>query len=146
MNEETDYLKINRQSWNDRVDPHTRSEFYDLEGFRMGNTSLKEIEIKLLGDVKGKDLLHLQCHFGQDTLSLSRMGANVTGVDLSDKAIDFARSLSKEINAPAEFVCSDIYSLPKNLHKKFDIVFTSYGTITWLPDLNKWAQVISKYL
>ncbi|HRG29175.1 MAG TPA: SAM-dependent methyltransferase, partial [Chitinophagales bacterium] len=80
------YLHINKHSWNNRVDAHFKSEFYDVQGFIQGKSSLNEIELQLLGDIKGKSILHLQCHFGQDTISLARLGAEVTGVDLSDKA------------------------------------------------------------
>lgn len=143
---EENYIEINRKSWNNRTDAHIKSEFYDMDGFMKGNTSLNEIELKLLGDVRGKSILHLQCHFGQDTISLSRLGAVTTGVDLSDKAIDYAKSIAKETNTNAEFICCDIYDLPNHLENQFDIVYTSYGTIGWLPDLNKWAEVISKFL
>ena len=143
---ESNYLEINRASWNNRVEPHLKSDFYNLEGFLNGDTSLNSIELDLLGDIKGKTILHLQCHFGQDTLSLARMGAEVTGVDLSNKAIDSANTLAKEINTKATFICCDIYNLPLHLNQQFDIVFTSYGTIGWLPDMNKWAQIVSKYL
>jgi SAM-dependent methyltransferase len=91
-------------------------------------------------------LLHLQCHFGLDTLSWARLGAKVTGVDFSDKAIALARSLSKELAIPSNFVCSDIYDLPKALKGKFDIVFTSAGVLAWLPDLRRWAQTIVHFL
>lgn len=140
------YIDINRQSWNNRVDAHLSSDFYDMPGFMAGQTSLKEIELALLGDVQGKSILHLQCHFGQDTLSLARMGARVTGVDLSDKAIEQANDLAATLQLDARFVCCNIYDLPQHLDEQFDIVFTSYGTIGWLPDLDVWAQLISKYL
>src|SRR5690606_26113745 len=117
-----------------------------MDGFMYGKSSLKSIELDLLGDVSGKSILHLQCHFGQDTLSLSRMGAKVTGVDLSDNAIKIAQALTKKLNADAEFICCDLYDLPNHLNKTFDIGFTSYGTITWLRDLDKWAAVVSKFL
>lgn len=146
MNFEQDYIEINRQSWNHRTDAHLNSEFYDLKGFLNGNTSLNEIELKLLGDIKGKRILHLQCHFGQDTISLSRLGAEVTGVDLSDKAIASAKQIAKDTLSSAKFICCNIYDLPQHLDEKFDIVFTSYGTIGWLPDLDEWAKIISKFL
>lgn len=142
----TDYIEKNRQSWNARTDIHVGSEFYDLDGFIKGATSLKHIELGLLGDISGKSLLHLQCHFGQDSLSLARMGAEVTGIDLSDKAVAKAKELAATIGAQAEFICCDIYDLPDHLDKQFDIVFTSYGTIGWLPDLNKWASIVSRFL
>ncbi|HEX5743491.1 MAG TPA: class I SAM-dependent methyltransferase [Flavobacteriaceae bacterium] len=146
MKKEQHYIKINKQSWNHKVDFHIKSKFYDLEGFLNGNTSLNEIELQLLNDIKGKSILHLQCHFGQDSISLSRLGAHVVGVDFSDKAIEKAKELTKKTNTHTTFICCDIYELPNYLDKQFDIVFTSYGTIGWLPDLNKWAQVIAKFL
>ena len=146
MDSEKNYIEINRQSWNNRTDTHIKSEFYDLDSFLKGKSSLKEIELNLLGNLQGKTILHLQCHFGQDTISLSRLGAEVTGVDLSDKAIEKAKQIAKETNSNANFICCDIYDLPNNLEKQFDIVFTSYGTIGWLPDLNKWAKIVSQFL
>ncbi len=146
MSSELNYLEINRQSWNNRTDIHVKSEFYDLDGFAKGKTSLNSIELDLLGDIKGKTVLHLQCHFGQDSIALNRLGAEVTGVDLSDRAIDMATQLAKELQSTANFICCDIYDLPNHLEKQFDIVFTSYGTIGWLPDLDKWAKVVSQYL
>jgi len=146
MNKDLNYLNINRESWNRRTPVHVASEFYGVEEFVKGKTSLKQIELDLLGDVKGKSILHLQCHFGQDTLSLARMGANVTGVDLSDKAIEEANALAKKIKTQARFICCDLYSLPEHLNEEFDIVFTSYGTIGWLPDLDKWAKIIHRFL
>lgn len=146
MKEEENYLDINRKSWNNKVDIHLESEFYDLESFLKGQTSLNQIELDLLADIKGKSVLHLQCHFGQDTISLARLGAKSTGVDLSDKAIERARELAQKTATDAQFICADVYSLPDVLDEKFDIVFTSYGTIGWLPDLDKWAKVVAKYL
>ncbi|MFD2247660.1 class I SAM-dependent methyltransferase [Pontibacter ruber] len=146
MSAADNYIELNRRSWNARTDFHVKSDFYDVEGFLKGNTSLKEIELNLLGDLQGKSLLHLQCHFGQDTLSLGRMGAQVTGVDLSDKAISQANELAHKAGIPADFICCDLYDLPQHLDKQFDIVFTSYGTIGWLPDLQKWGQIISRFL
>lgn len=146
MNSENNYLEINRNSWNNRTESHLKSEFYDLEGFLTGNSSLNDIELNLLGNLQGKSVLHLQCHFGQDTISLSRLGAEATGVDLSDKAIESAKQLAFDTHSNASFICCDIYDLPNHLDKQFDIVYTSYGTIGWLPDLDKWAKVISKFL
>lgn len=122
------------------------SDFYDMEGFLSGKTSLNSIEMELLGDIRGKEILHLQCHFGQDTISLAREGAIVTGVDLSDKAIDRAKALASQCDVEVSFIQCDIYDLPKHLDRQYDIVFTSYGTIGWLPDLDKWASVVSRYL
>ncbi len=146
MNKNQNYLEINRQSWNQRTDIHVNSEFYDLENFIKGKSSLNYVEINLLGDISGKSVLHLQCHFGQDSFSLERKGASVTGVDFSDQAIDKAQQLAQQLNSTAKFICCDLYDLPKYLDQKFDIVFTSYGTIGWLPDLEPWAKIIAQFL
>ncbi|WP_211196185.1 bifunctional 2-polyprenyl-6-hydroxyphenol methylase/3-demethylubiquinol 3-O-methyltransferase UbiG [Flavobacterium sp. H122] len=140
------YLEINKKTWNEKTEVHVTSEFYANEDFLNGKSSLKDIELSLLGDISGKKILHLQCHFGQDTLSFARMGAHATGADLSDKAIAKAREFSTLLNLDADFICCDIYDLPNHLKDRFDIVFTSYGTIGWLPDLNKWAKVVSHFL
>lgn len=146
MKPEENYLEINKEAWNKRTEVHVDSDFYNHEAFLKGQTSLKEIELGLLGDVAGKKILHLQCHFGQDSISLSRMGAKVTGVDLSDKSISMAQETAKNLGLDTQFICCDIYNLPKNLIDQFDIVYTSYGTIGWLPDINKWAKVVSTFL
>ncbi|HYF02734.1 MAG TPA: class I SAM-dependent methyltransferase [Patescibacteria group bacterium] len=140
------YIELNRQSWNARIGVHIVSEFYDVDGFLQGASSLNDIELELLGDVAGKRILHLQCHFGQDTLSLARLDADVTGIDLSDRAIDEAQKLNEELGLSAEFICCNLYDLPEHLNAKFDVVFTSYGTIGWLPDLQKWAQIVAQFL
>lgn len=140
------YIALNKESWNSRTQAHIDSEFYDVQGFLNGKSSLNDIEIKLLGDVKGKSILHLQCHFGQDSISLSRLGATVTGVDLSDKAIENAIRIAKETDETTQFICCDIYDLPNHLKEQFDIVYTSYGTIGWLPDLDKWAAIVSHFM
>ena len=146
MTNSSDYISKNKAAWNAKTAYHIDSEFYDMKSFLSGKSSLKEIELNLLGDVKGKSILHLQCHFGQDTLSLARMGANVTGVDLSDKAIEKATELNSQLKLNAAFVCCDIYDLTQHLKAKYDIVFTSYGTIGWLPDLDRWAAIVSQFL
>ena len=146
MNPEKDYIKQNREGWNKKLDFHLQSEFYDLSGFLQGKSSLQEIELGLLGDIAGMKILHLQCHFGLDTLSLARLGAEVTGVDLSDKAIAKAEEIAEKTGLDANFICCDLYELPHHLHGKFDMVYTTYGTIGWLPDLDKWASLISGFL
>ncbi len=140
------YLDLNRESWNQRTAHHLRSAFYDVEGFLAGNNTLQAPELALLGEVTGKSILHLQCHFGQDSLSLARMGAQVVGVDLSDKAIEAARDLNDRLRLQARFIECDLYSLPDFLEETFDIVFTSYGTIGWLPDIRAWAAIVGRYL
>ncbi len=146
MNDEKQFFETNQKSWDARVDTHVDSEFYNNEAFIAGENALKEIEIAILGDVKGLKILHLQCHFGQDSISLSRMGADVTGVDFSPKAIETAIHLALKTGQNTRFICSNIYDLPEVLNEQFDLVYTSYGTIGWLPDLNRWAKVVAHFL
>lgn len=141
-----DYLNTNKKLWDARTDVHFESDFYDIPSFLAGKDSLNDIEISLLGEVKGKTVLHLQCHFGQDSLSLARRGAKVTGVDFSKKAIEKARQLNQQLKLDASFIESDVYELDRKLDEQFDIVFTSYGVIGWLPDINRWAQTIARFL
>jgi SAM-dependent methyltransferase len=141
-----EFLQANQKLWNEWTGEHEKSPFYDLDGFRAGRERLKTIELAEVGDVRDKKLLHLQCHFGLDTLAWARHGAVVTGVDLSDQSIALAQSLSAELELPARFICSDILRLPETLDDQFDIVFTSYGILHWLRDLRRWAQVIARFL
>jgi 2-polyprenyl-3-methyl-5-hydroxy-6-metoxy-1,4-benzoquinol methylase len=123
-----EFDEVNADLWDGWAELNVTShaEGYDVEAFRKGGTTLRVVEREALGDVAGKRILHMQCHFGLDTLSLARLGAIVTGVDYSPKCIDFARSLSEELSIPATFVRSNIYDLPDVLDGKFDVVFTSY--------------------
>jgi SAM-dependent methyltransferase len=139
-------MEANRRRWDELVPIHEASRFYDVDGFKRGRNTLLPIEEEELGDVVGKKLLHLQCHFGLDTLSLARKGAEVTGVDFSQRAIDAATRLGQELGIPARFITSNVYDLPSVLDEEFDIVFTSYGVICWLPDLMAWAKVIARHL
>jgi SAM-dependent methyltransferase len=141
-----EYLHANQKLWNEWTAEHENSPFYDVEGFKNGQERLKSIELEEVGDVRGKSMLHLQCHFGLASLAWARHGAVVTGVDLSTESIALGRSLSEELQIPATFVCSDILTLPENLRGQFDIVFTSYGILHWLRDLKRWAQVIEHFL
>lgn len=140
------YLQANQHLWNEWTALHEQSPLYKVQEFKAGASTLRPIEREELTDVAGQSLLHLQCHFGLDTLSWAREGALVTGVDLSDASIALARSLSAELNLPATFVCSDLLDLPNTLSGQFDIVFTSYGVLHWLPDLNRWAAVVAHFL
>jgi len=141
-----DYTRTNLDHWNELVSLHAQSKFYDLQSFKAGNSTLKPIEVEELGDVAGKSLLHLQCHFGLDTLSWARRGAQVTGADFSDQAIALAQSLSQELEIKANFVCSNLYDLPNVLSGEFDIVYTSYGVLCWLSDLGRWGKIIAHFL
>jgi SAM-dependent methyltransferase len=143
---ESDYIEANKRLWNEKTPIHIKSEFYGVDEFKKGKSTLRSIELKELGDVSGKSMLHLQCHFAMDTLSWVRLGAKATGIDFSEEAIAYARKLSAETGIPANFICSNIYDLRENLKGKFDIVFTSYGVLCWLPDIEKWGQIISHFL
>ena len=139
-------MKANKELWDKLAKIHHKSEFYDVDGFLKGNQTLDPIELEELPDLSGKKLLHLMCHFGMDTLSIARLGAEATGVDFSHEAIELAKELGKTAKVEAKFVCSNIYDLPENLEGEFDIVFTSGGVIMWLPDLEEWARIISHFL
>ena len=140
------YLEQNLAWWNEATPIHARSEMYDVKSFEAGRNSLTSIEQEEVGSVAGKSLLHLQCHFGMDTLSWARLGAKVIGVDFSDKAIALARSLAARLNIKADFIQSNIYELPACLNGRFDIVFTSQGVLCWLPDLPEWGRIIARTL
>ena len=143
----TDPIRDNEALWAAWTRIHEHSEFYDLDGFRRGGVRLRGDEIAALGDVAGKTLLHLQCHFGIDTLSWARLGARVTGADFSEPAIELARRLAMEIGQPeARFVRSDLYDLPARLEGEFDIVYTSRGVLGWLPDIRRWARVVAHFV
>jgi SAM-dependent methyltransferase len=144
MSDFSQHLKKNHQSWENRTPIHLESRFYDNEKFKSTKYSLNDIERSILQDVSNKSILHLQCHFGQDTLSWANLGAIATGVDFSPSAIKAAKELSDEINVPCRFLESNVLGL--NLDEEFDIVFSSYGAIGWLPDLNKWGKVVANHL
>ena len=141
MTEFKKHIETNKKAWNKRTPVHIKSKFYNNNEFMREKNSLKLIELNAIGNVTEKSLLHLQCHFGQDSISLARMGAKVTAVDFSDVAIKEAKKLAKKINTRVEFIESDVLDL--KLKKEFDIVFSSYGVIGWLPDLDMWAKTIS---
>lgn len=142
------YLETNRQLWDHRVAGHVASTFYDVPGFLAGNCTLNEAELQGLGDVNGKSILHLQCHFGLDTLSLARRGARVVGVDFSHAAMVKAREIADEAGLAdrATFIECDVFDLPRHLDATFDLVFASYGVLLWLPDLRPWAALVRRYL
>ncbi|MEO8590022.1 MAG: methyltransferase domain-containing protein [Flavobacteriales bacterium] len=146
MTDHSEAFDANRAAWNARAQLHVGSKFYDVETFIAGRNSLTALELELLGDVRGKRILHLQCHFGQDTLSLARMGAEVTGLDISDTAIEEAKKLAGRCGLKADWVLSNVIDHRTELDGLFDIVFTSYGTIGWLPDLQPWAANVARYL
>jgi SAM-dependent methyltransferase len=142
------YLEANRRRWNELAELHPKTEFYRfyLDRLRAGGTSLHGLEIGEVGDVGGQSLLHLQCHFGVDSISWARRGASVTGVDFAGNAVARARRLAQEFGVQARFVRANVYDLPSVLAEKFDVIFQSWGVLGWLPDLAAWAGVVSHFL
>jgi SAM-dependent methyltransferase len=140
------HVAANRALWNEWTPIHVRSELYDVEGWKSGGKAdLYPLLVDEVGDVAGKDLLHLHCHFGLDTLAWARRGARATGIDVSERGIEEARRLSAETGLDATFVVSDVVELPSNLEGDFDVVFTSLGALNWLPDLPRWAEVVAHF-
>ncbi|WP_031067953.1 class I SAM-dependent methyltransferase [Streptomyces sp. NRRL WC-3742] len=137
-----DWRTANRAIWDERVPIHTAGTFYDLPGFVAGGDTLRDFEPAEVGDVRGKTLLHLQCHIGLDTLSWARRGATVTGLDFSAPAVDVADGLATQIGATtARFVTADVYDAVRALDDQtFDIVYTGLGALCWLPDIARWAR------
>jgi SAM-dependent methyltransferase len=141
-----EYIENNRKLWDGMVPFHVASDFYDVDTFKAGRNSLLRVELEEVGPVAGKSFLHLQCHFGMDTLSWARLGVEVTGVDFSGPAIAKARELAAELSIPARFIETDVYRLPEVLQGDFDVVFASYGVICWLPDFHRWAEIAAGYV
>ena len=143
MNE---HHEVNRRQWNRRTDAHFKHHDYRVREFLDGTLTLHPLELSEVGEVRGKSLLHLQCHFGLDTLSWARLGATVTGVDISDRSIERANELAMQSGLTARFIRSDIYDLPGALKGEFDIVFASYGALWWMSDIERWAQLVARYV
>ena len=144
-----DYAERNRAIWNDWVTHDLHSEHHrDIERFRATGSSLRSIEVAELGNVAGKRLIHLLCNMGSETLSLARLGATVTGVDIADAAIDRARELTVEagLTERARFLRADVYALPDEWDGQFDSVYASYGALFWLADLPRWAAIVARLL
>jgi SAM-dependent methyltransferase len=145
--ERSDSFAANQQLWDAWTAVHAQGAFYDLAGFRKGGVRLRDEEIRAVGDVHDRTLLHLQCHFGIDTLSWARLGARVTGVDFSPAAIRLAREIAADIGIEdARFIESNVYDLPGRLDGEFDVVYTSGGVLEWLPDIRGWARVVAHFL
>lgn len=142
-----DWRALNRASWDERVGIHVVSDFYDNAGFRAGRSSLRAFEVEEVGAVEGRTLVHLQCHFGQDTLSWARLGARVTGLDFSGEAVAYANRLAADLALDADFVESDVYDAVEALGgRRFDIVYTGLGALIWLPDIDRWAAVVAELI
>jgi len=136
----------NRAWWDGVVEAHVKSPSYLTQAFRDGGDTLHPVEGEEIGDVRGKTLVHLQCHFGLDTLSLARRGAKVTGLDFSANALLQARALAQETGIDARFVESNVYDAPAVLGQTYDIAYVTWGAINWLPDLGRWARVVASVL
>lgn len=134
----------NRALWDEMTPVHVQS--YGVDRFLSGERWLPQEILREVGPVCGKSLLHLQCHFGLDSLAWVREGARVTGIDFSPVAIEAAQRLSQQSGLAADFICSDVYNLQTDLKGSFDIVFSSIGVLCWLKDLDAWAEVIAYYL
>lgn len=142
-------IEANRDLWNRWADLHVPSAFYDADGFVADPAArpFDRIVAELVGDLTGQRALHLQCHFGMDTLRLALLGAEATGVDYSSVAVTAARELSARAGIPATFVEAEVTDLPAEVPEgAFDLIFTSYGAISWLPDLEPWARQIASRL
>ncbi|MCD4657364.1 MAG: methyltransferase domain-containing protein [Planctomycetes bacterium] len=135
----------NLNHW-DAIAPVHYNAYYIKPLFEPDGICLDDIQVNELGDISGKSLLHLQCHIGTDTLSLVRLGAEVTGVDFSEKSIELARQLSQETGIKARFIHSNIYDLQDKLNEQFDFVYTSQGVLCWLRDINEWGRIVARHL
>jgi len=143
------YREANRARWDESVAVHAASEFYGVDRFLAGESTLLPLDLDEVGDVAGKSLLHLQCHFGLDTLSWARLGAEVVGVDFSPSAVDTAREIADRAGLKAEFVESELYASPQVLTDRlgtFDVVYVNIGALCWLPDIAGWAKVCAGFL
>ena len=137
--------ELNRSWWDERVPLHVAGDFYDVDAFRAGANTLRPFELEEVGEVSGRSLVHLQCHFGLDTLSWARLGAQVTGLDFSQPAVEAATVLAAEVGLDADFVAASVYDAPVALaERRFDIVYTGLGALNWLPDLGRWADVVAQ--
>ncbi len=142
-----EWFEANRASWDERVPLHVASAFYDNASFLAGRNSLQPYERAEVGDVTGKSLVHLQCHFGQDTLSWARSGARVTGLDFSEPAIEQARAMARDLGVDADFIAANVYDAVEALGgRQFDIVYVGIGSLVWLPDVEAWAHVVARLL
>lgn len=138
-------IALNRAHWDEVVPVHVASPFYEVDALRRGEVVLDRLAQEAVGEIKGKRLLHLQCHFGVGTLSLARLGAEVTGLDFSEPALELARTLSRELDVPATFIHSNVLEAPTSL-EGFDVVFATWGVITWIGDLAGWMRVAARCL
>jgi SAM-dependent methyltransferase len=140
-------LAPNREWWDERVAGHVASRFYDVGRFREGGSTLRPFEREEVGDVTDKSLVHLQCHFGLDSMSWARAGASVRGLDFSAPAVETANQLASELGIDASFVQADVHDAVAALGgERFDVVYTGLGALNWLPDLDRWAGIVTELL
>ena len=136
----------NKKLWDQRVPIHVASPFYGVEQFKWGSEVLHDFEIEEVGDVRGLSLVHLQCHFGMDSLGWARHGAAVTGLDISTRGVEAAQALADEMGIDARFVTANVYDAVSALGETYDIVYTGRGALNWLPDITRWARVVNSLL
>lgn len=145
-----DWRAANRANWDERVAVHLGAPSYDMAPLRAGRGRLHAIEAAELPPVAGLRILHLQCHFGRDSLTLAQQGAEVVGLDFSHEAIKTARALADELGLAgrARFVEADLYDAPAAIHEpgSFDLVYVTWGAIYWLPDIRRWAEIVAFFL
>lgn len=146
MNRDRELMAENRAHWDEAASIHPTTEFYDVPGFKRDKRPFDDLVLSQIGDVAGQSVLHLQCHFGMDTIRFAWLGATATGVDFSPVAIRTARELATEVGADVRFIEANVYDVPGVLDEQFDLVFTSYGTICWLPDIRAWARVVANHV
>lgn len=139
-------IEVNQANWNARATVHAKSKSYDLERYVKDPSAISSVvdtDRRILGEVKGLDMLHLQCHIGTDTISWARLGANVTGLDFSSQSLRVARDLAKRTGAQVEFIEANVYEADKVLGRQFDLVYTSVGVLCWLPDVREWSRAVA---
>jgi SAM-dependent methyltransferase len=137
------YLTANRANWDARATIHRDSAFYDIARYIDDPHAISDTvawDREQLGELAGLDILHLQCHIGTDSISLARLGANVTGLDFSSESIRIARELSAQARAPVTFVCADVHTADRVLVPQFDVVYATAGVLCWIPDFRTWAS------
>jgi len=140
------YFDANKAWWNNITPAHIESDFYDNGSFLAGKNSLNDIELPALGDISNKKVLHIQCHFGQDSISMARMGAEVTATDISDVAIAQARHFNDVVGTDVNFIECNTYDILNHINEKFDLIFMSYGVLAWLPDMEKLADICGQLI
>lgn len=139
-------INTNKKHWDLITSDHLKSEYYPIEKIKKGELSLSKIELNDIGNIKGLYGVHLQCGIGLDTISLSRMGANMVGFDISRSCIKEANAIAAVCKQDIQFVESDIYQIPSTYFNNFDFVYTSHGVLRWLPNLYEWATLIYNLL